>query len=91
MAEPRKYYVSFKLKVVNYAEQNTKRKASAVFGVDRKGVREWCKSKRDLETLSKSRKRAPGGGRKVRYEDIDSKLIAWFKERQHVGREQLCR
>ena len=84
--QTRKFYsVTFKLKVVEFAEQHSNRNASQVFGVDRKRVREWVKSKNDLQLWAKSRKRAPGAGRKVRYEEIDKKLIAWFEERREAG------
>lgn len=75
---------SFKLKVVGVAEQIGKHKASTLFNVDRKRVREWCKAKDTLQAC-KSRKRAPGGGRKVRFADIDQQLMQWFNERRSRG------
>jgi hypothetical protein len=80
------YSISFKLKVVGVAENIGKHKASKLFNVDRKRIREWCKAKQSLQQLaSKSGKRAPGGGRRVRYADIDQQLMQWFTERRSKG------
>lgn len=84
--ESHKFYsVSFKLKVIAIAEVQGNHKASKLFNVDRKRVREWRKSKDSLLLWTKSRKRAPGAGRSVRYADIDQKLIRWFTERREQG------
>jgi hypothetical protein len=39
-------------------------------------VQEWCKNKSAIENGQKSQKRLPGGGRPVRYKEIDNKLMA---------------
>lgn len=50
MATPRKTYKpQFKLEVVKIAEAHGKHFASKMFGVDRKRVREWCKTKEELK------------------------------------------
>ena len=56
---------TFKLKVVDYAMQNTNRSASRKFGVDEKRVREWRKQKEDLKGLPPKKKRMTGGGRRA--------------------------
>jgi hypothetical protein len=44
--------------------------------------REWCKNKSAIENGQKSQKRLPGGGKPVRYKEIDNKLMAWFREKR---------
>jgi len=79
------YSVAFKLKVVEFAEAQGKHKASKMFHVDRNRVREWCKNKDSLIAWKKTRKRAPGAGRPVRFADIEQNLIRWFFERREQG------
>ena len=79
------YDFSFKLKVVKYAEENSKNKASKVFEVDRRRVKEWCQQKDKSKVMSKTSKRLQGGGRKVRYPDIEEKLPQWLNERRNKG------
>ena len=76
--------MSFKLRVVELAEQKGKHHAAKLFGFDRKRVREWCQSKEKLNDNStlKSRKRSSGAGRPIRYQDIEKSLSAWFEERR---------
>ena len=80
----RAFSTSFKLKVVELAEQKGKHHAAKLFGVDRKRVREWCQSKEKLNDNStlKSHKRNSGAGRPIRYQDIEKSLLAWFEERR---------
>ena len=65
--------------------------AAKLFAVDRKRVREWCQNKEKLEALlasssvKKKNKRLPGGGRQVRYKDIEEELLAWFDDRCEAG------
>ena len=82
------YSFSFKLKVIKYAEENGKHKASKLFGVDRKRVREWCQNKIKIQEGLRSQQRLPGGGRGVRYKDIDEELKTWLDERRAHG---ICR
>ena len=60
------YSASFKLKVVGVAEQIGKHKASTQFNVDRKHIREWCKSKDSLQALKGRKRRGGGGGAFIR-------------------------
>jgi Brinker DNA-binding domain len=48
------YTSSFKLKVISVAETRGKHFASKHFNVDRKRVREWCKTKSEIEMQAKS-------------------------------------
>jgi hypothetical protein len=79
------YTSSFKLKVISVAETRGKHFASKHFNVDRKRVREWCKTKSEIEMQAKSAKRSTGAGRPVRYMDIEEKLMKWFSERRDAG------
>ena len=59
MASKRKrlsYDASFKLKIIGFAEENGNRAAESKFTVSKKLVRDWCKSKESLLTLSKMKK-----------------------------------
>ena len=84
-AKKTKYTFSFKLKVIQFAEQKGKHAAAKLFKIDRKRVREWCKNKSAIENGQKSQKRLPGGGKPVRYKEIDNKLMAWFREKRDAG------
>jgi transposase-like protein len=42
-AKKTKYTFSFKLKVIQFAEQKGKHAAAKLFKIDRKRMREWCK------------------------------------------------
>ena len=55
-----------------------------LFGVDWKQVRELCQSKKKLNHNStlKSRIRSSGAGYRIRYQDIEKLLLAWFEERR---------
>ena len=59
------YTASFKLKVVKFAEENNKMKASKQFGVHRKRVQEWCKQKEELQKVPRNAKVLKGRGRKI--------------------------
>ena len=68
------YPPNFKLKIVKVAEEKSNHFASKLFNVNRKCVREWCKSKMTLKNMAKSQKRAPGAGHPLKYRDIEDKL-----------------
>ena len=72
----RNYYTAhFKLKVVKIAEENSKLKASKVFGVHRKRVQVWCQQKEELKKLPSNAKMLPARGCKVSYPDIEEKTF----------------
>ncbi len=85
------YSVSFKLQVVDYAKKKSKREAARHFSINRRCIQRWCQEEDQLRTFHKEKKikksalRKPGGGRKVRYMDIEVKLMEWFKERREAG------
>lgn len=87
MAERKRvsYTAAFKLKVVKFAEDTSKIQASKHFHVDRRRVQEWCKQKEQLQKSHKEDRCLPGRGRKVRYQDIEEKLLSWIKERREAG------
>lgn len=80
------YDLAFKLRVVDYAKQNSNHKAAKQFGVDRKRVIEW-RGQEDilLKNESKKRKRLPGAGQKVKSIEIERKLLQWMDNRRHAG------
>ena len=79
------YTASFKLKVVKFAEENNKMKASKQFGVHRKRVQKWCKQKEELQKVLRNAKVLKGRGQKVTYPDIESRLLEWIKSIRNVG------
>ena len=54
-AKTRNFDAAFKLKVVQYAEENTNRGAGKKYGKDEKRVREWRKLKDELQCLPTKR------------------------------------
>ena len=75
----RSFDAAFKLRVVEYAEQDTNRGAGRKFGVDEKRVREWRKQKDELQTLPTKKKRLSGGGRRAELPDLEEELAAWIE------------
>ena len=71
----RSYTAAFKLKVISVAEQKGKHHAAKLFGVHRKRVQDWCKSKEHLKSTKKTEKRKPGAGRPIKYTDIENTLL----------------
>ena len=55
----RSFDAAFKLRVVEYAEQDTSRGAGRKFGVDENRVREWRKQKYELQTLPTKKYQLP--------------------------------
>lgn len=85
MAPKRSFSAKFKLNVVALAEVRGKHFAAKTFNVHRKRVQEWCKMKQHLIDAPTTEKRKPGGGRKLKYPDIDATLMDWFQERRSCG------
>ena len=76
----KKYDLKFKLSVVKYAEENSGEAAARRFSVDPKRVRDWRKSKTELQRLSEedsNRARLPGGGRKKASEELEKNMRDW--------------
>ncbi|CAF3969647.1 unnamed protein product [Rotaria sp. Silwood1] len=84
----RAWSVKEKLQAIeNYEKSNSKHSAAKEIGCTRYQLREWLKSKEELKKLQSMdnggrRKRLKGGGKKLKYVDLDDRLIKWFKERR---------
>ena len=65
----RSFEIPFKLRVVEYAENESNRAASRKVQVDERRVREWRSQKAALEQHSSKKKWLPGGGRKAVFSD----------------------
>ena len=88
MAPKRSFTVAFKLCVVDYAEIHGKHQAARIHRVDRRRVQEWCGQREKLRDVCSSTprsKRLSGGGRKVTFEDIEKKVLAWMNDRWKAG------
>ena len=71
----RTFEAAFKLKVTEYAENNSNRGAGKKFDVDEKTVRDWRKQKEQLLTLPRKKQCLPGAGRKPKLPDIEEQLV----------------
>lgn len=74
------YPVSFKLSVVQFAEENSKNKAAEKFGVSRSRVQQWVSQKDHLLRLNPESKRIGGGGRKVKDDELDRQVLLFIEE-----------
>ena len=74
------YTISEKVAVAKFAITGSITGASKKYAIDRKRIREWKKlfETGKLENLSPGLHCLPGGGRKVRNEDIDNSVLEWF-------------
>ena len=80
------YDIGFKLKVVTAVKEGmSKVKAAKTYGINRRRVQEWVQQEEQLKKMARSRRRLPGAGCKIRYQDIEEKLIAYFEERRNKG------
>ena len=83
----RSYTISFKLEVVEFAENRSITAAAQKYNVDRRSVRDWKKKKNELQELSRSvnikkRIRLGSGGRKPLSEKMEEILLEWIIERR---------
>ena len=83
----RSYTISFKLEVVEFAENRSITAAAQKSNVYRHSVRDWKKKKNELQELSslvniKKRIRLGGGGRKPLSEEMEETLLEWIIERR---------
>ena len=81
------YTISFKLEVVEFAENKSITAAALKYKVDRHSIRDWKKKKNELQELSKSvsnkkRKRLQGGGTKTLSEEMEERILEWIVERR---------
>jgi len=76
-ATKRSFDISFKRKVVAFAEANSKALVARTFKVDRKCVQVWVKQKESFERLDAKklkRKRLEGAGRKAANPELEDEL-----------------
>ena len=81
------YTISFKLEIVEVAENRSITAAAQKYNVDRHSVRDWKKKKNELQELSssvniKKRIRLEGGGRKPLRKEMEETLLEWIIERR---------
>uniref|UniRef100_A0A8C5MVE4 HTH CENPB-type domain-containing protein n=1 Tax=Leptobrachium leishanense TaxID=445787 RepID=A0A8C5MVE4_9ANUR len=79
----RSYDAGFKLKVVSRAEESNNSIASREFCFDEKQVREWRKTKADLEKIPKTKKARRGA--KTSYGALEAELHTWVMECRQNG------
>ena len=79
VCKKRSYDAAFKLKVIEFAEQNTNRSAARKYGVDEKRVREWKKQKDQLGSLNSKKRRLDGGGCKAALPNMEEEFVAWIE------------
>ena len=78
----RSFDAAFKLKVLQYAKENTNRGAGKTYGLDEKRVREWRKQKDELQGVPTKKKRLGGGGRKATLPDMKEELAIPDRENE---------
>ena len=83
----RSYTISFKLQVIEYAENHSIAAAAQKYKVDRHSIRDWKKKKNMLQEIStsknsKKRIRLEGGGRKPLSNEMEETLLEWIMERR---------
>ena len=79
VCKKRSYDAAFKLKVIEFAEQNANRGAARKYGIDEKRVREWKKQKDQLGSLNSKKRRLDGGGRKAALPDMEEEVVTWIE------------
>ena len=70
------YSAQFKLKVVQFAEENKNVAAECKFSVSEKLVRDWRKAKASLEKLPKMKRACHG--KAAKYPDLEKTLLDWI-------------
>ena len=83
----RSYKISFKLQVIEYAENHSIPAAAQKYKADHHSIRDWKKKKNMLQessTSKNSKKRIPleGGGRKPLSNEMEETLLEWIMERR---------
>uniref|UniRef100_A0A915EKK7 HTH psq-type domain-containing protein n=1 Tax=Ditylenchus dipsaci TaxID=166011 RepID=A0A915EKK7_9BILA len=77
-----------KLKVTKHAKDISIHGASDKFKVGLSTVRQWMRQEKQLHKIAESspggkfKKRLPGGGRRLTFNDLDDQLAAWGRERK---------
>ncbi|CAF4078456.1 unnamed protein product [Rotaria sordida] len=84
----RQWTVNEKLNAIAcFEKNNSKSQTARDVGCATKQLRTWIKNKDELLKLSsrkkgKKRKRLDGGGKKLTYVDLDSRLFAWYRQKR---------
>lgn len=86
MGKYRKYDFTFKVTALDFLKNHKLEETARVFGVDGKRVREWRANEQELRRMCEaqegSRKRLPGGGLKVRNQELEEILKSWICEQR---------
>ena len=71
--------VAEKIKIVNYANQNSIHMAADKYGVETKSIRNWKKQLPELLKLAdKSIKSTPHQGRKAETDEVENEIVDWI-------------
>ena len=86
MAKYQKYNLAFKLRVIKYAQQNSKNKAHKKFNVSHKQIRRWIADKEKImqapNKILRARIRKSG---MEHYPSLVTELHAWILEQRLLG------
>ena len=82
----RSFDAAFKLKMIEFAEQNTNRSAARKYDVDEKRVYDWKKQKDQLQRLNSRKRSVDGMGHKPALSDMEE-LVAWVES---LRAQNLC-
>uniref|UniRef100_A0A915ME94 HTH CENPB-type domain-containing protein n=1 Tax=Meloidogyne javanica TaxID=6303 RepID=A0A915ME94_MELJA len=77
------YSLSKKLEVIEYAKKNSKLVAAKRYGIDRKCIIDWVRKEEKLKSEAGSKKRLKGGGRHLKYSQLDEELAKWVREKRN--------
>uniref|UniRef100_A0A915M057 HTH CENPB-type domain-containing protein n=1 Tax=Meloidogyne javanica TaxID=6303 RepID=A0A915M057_MELJA len=87
--EPKKIYrkrksysLNKKLEVIEYAKKNSKMAAAKRYGIDRRCIIDWFKQEEKLKSEAGLSKRLRGGGRHMKYSQLDEELAIWVREKR---------
>ncbi|CAM4763580.1 unnamed protein product [Rotaria magnacalcarata] len=78
---------NFRLGITLKKNLGNKQLTAHLYGCSRYQLSQWFKGKMELETLSKlkhgkKRKRLSGGSEKIKFVDLDHRLLLWFREKR---------
>ena len=71
--------IAEKIKIVNYAHQNSIHMATDKYGVERKSIRNWKKQlPKLLKMADKSIKSTPHQGIKAETDEVENEIVDWI-------------
>ena len=71
--------IAEKIKIVNYAQQNSIHMAADKYGVERKSIRNWKKQLPELLKMSdKSIKSSLHHGGKAEIDEVENEIVDWI-------------